>query len=454
MEQFLGLPPIASEHGIEVDHLLVLLHWLMLILFVGWTSYFLYALIRFRKKSQPVANYVGTKSKIVLYLALAIAIFEVVLDVAYSVPVWEKRINEFPSEKEATVVRIVAEQFAWNIHYPGPDGIFGKTSLNLIDPDNPLGLDRNDPGAKDDIITINQLNVPVNKPVIVRLTSKDVIHSLNLPFLRLKQDAIPGMMIPLWFMPNKTTAEIQQTLAHKVQLKPFIEKTKSVTIPPEQTLSISGSALDGFVLTQDAIDNTGASILSAGELLNSDNVKRLIENNVTSVKAREVAQLDKYLSTQEIKDKDGNPVLMKGEPMMEEAVTRAMKAGATQLSVRPSAKLDTYVAMEEYKDNSGNVILEKNGFVDDAIIDKLVEAGIMEITISTSTPTEIACAQLCGLGHYRMRGYMIIQTPEEFNAWMTEQLSSLQPVEEPVDSTSMMTDSTTISTETPQENNQ
>ncbi|MBI3194829.1 MAG: hypothetical protein HYZ34_10250 [Ignavibacteriae bacterium] len=454
MEQFLGLPPIASEHGAAVDHLIVLLHWLMLILFIGWTSFFLYALVRFRKGSHPVANYLGTKSKIVIYLALAIAVFEVVLDVAYSVPVWDKRIEEFPAEKDATVVRVIAEQFAWNIHYPGPDGIFGKTSVDLIDSDNPLGLDRNDPAAKDDIMTINQMNIPVNKPVIVRLSSKDVIHSFNLPYMRLKQDAIPGMMIPLWFQPTKTTAEIQQTLAHKVQLKPFVEKTKSVSIPSEQTVSINGSAMDEFVLTQDAMDNTGTTILSAGDLLNDENVKRLTESQITSVKAREIALLDKFLSTQELKDKEGNAVLMKGEMMTEEAVTRAMKTGATQLSVRPSSKLDTYIAMEEYKDNSGNLILEKNGFVDDAIIDKLVEAGIYEIIIAPSTPTEIACAQLCGLGYYRMRGYMTIQTPEEFSAWLTEQLSSLQPVEEPIDSTSIMTDSTTISTETPQEKNQ
>ncbi|GEM_PF-109594 len=447
MEQFLGLPPIASEHGVEVDRLIVIIHWLMLILFVGWTSFYLFTLFRFRKSAHPKASYVGSKSKMVIYLALAVAVVEVVFDLAFSVPVWDKRIEEFPPENEATVVRIVAEQFAWNVHYPGKDGIFGKTSIDLITSDNPLGLDRTDPGAKDDIMTINQFNIPVDKPVIIRLTSKDVIHSFNLPYMRLKQDVIPGMMIPVWFQPIKTTAEIQQTLTHTVGLKPFVEKSFSFTIPSEQTLTMNGKAMDDFILTQDALDASGASILSAGDILNDENVKRLAESQITSVKARTLAHLDKYLSTQEIKDKEGNPSLTKGEMMSEDAVTRAMKAGVSQVTVRPSAKLDTFLSMQEYKDNTGTVLLEKNGFIDDAVIDKLVAAGINEISIAPSTPTEIACAQLCGLGHYRMRGYMTIMTRTEYDAWIAEQEASLQPEEStPVDSTTTSMSDTTATT--------
>ncbi len=437
MEHFLGLPPIASEHGIAVDHLIVIIHWLMLILFVGWTSFYLFTLFRFRKSANPNANYKGAKVKIVIYLALAVAVVEVVFDLAFSVPVWDKRINEFPSEKEATVVRIVAEQFAWNIHYPGPDGIFGKTSIDLITSDNPLGLDRTDPAAMDDITTINQFNIPVNKPVIIRLTSKDVIHSFNLPYMRLKQDVIPGMMIPIWFQPIKTTAEIQQLLIRKVALKPFVDQSINVSIPTEQSLTLTGKTMDEYLLTQDALDASGASVLSAGEILNDENVKHLAESQITTVKARSLAHLDKYLSTQDIKDNNGNPALTKGEQMSEDAVTRAMKAGVNQVTVRPSAKLDTFLAMEDYKDSGGNMILEKNGFVDDAVIDKLVAAGINEISIAPSTPTEIACAQLCGLGHYRMRGYMTIMTPQDYDAWVAEQEAALQPA------TSTPTDSTT-----------
>ena len=96
-----------------------------------------------------------------------------------------------------------SEQFAWNIHYPGPDGMFGRTEVTRVAADNPLGLDRRDPAAKDDITTINQLNLPVDRPVLVHLSSKDVIHSFGLFEMRVKQDAVPGLDIPVWFIPNK-----------------------------------------------------------------------------------------------------------------------------------------------------------------------------------------------------------------------------------------------------------
>ena len=108
---------------------------------------------------------------------------------------------------------MVGEQFAWNIHYPGPDGKFGRTDIKLVSADNPLGLDRTDPNAKDDITTINQLNLPVDRPVLVHLSSKDVIHSFGLYEMRVKQDAIPGMNIPVWFIPNRVRRVRDRLLA-------------------------------------------------------------------------------------------------------------------------------------------------------------------------------------------------------------------------------------------------
>ena len=74
---------------------------------------------------------------------------------------------------------------------------------------NPLGLDRADPVAKDDVTTLNQLYLPANRPVILKLRSKDVIHSFGVPEFRVKQDAIPGLTIPIWFVPDVTTAEMR-----------------------------------------------------------------------------------------------------------------------------------------------------------------------------------------------------------------------------------------------------
>jgi cytochrome c oxidase subunit II len=203
MLNWLGMPIQASTHAAELDHMSVLVHWLMLVLFVGWGFYFLYVLFRFRKGANPRANYEGAKGKISKGLEIGIVIAEMVLLVFYAIPAWATRVGQLPSETEATVVRVVGEQFAWNVHYPGPDGKFGRTDINLINADNPLGLDRRDPAAKDDVTTINQLNLPVDRPVLVHLSSKDVIHSFGLYEMRVKQDAVPGMTIPVWFIPNR-----------------------------------------------------------------------------------------------------------------------------------------------------------------------------------------------------------------------------------------------------------
>jgi cytochrome c oxidase subunit 2 len=204
MLDWLGLPVAGSAHAADVDEIMVLVHWLMLTLFAGWAVFFAYVLVRFRRRAQPVAMYEGMRGHWSAWVEGAVLAAEIGLLAFFSVPVWSARVDAFPEEAQSTVVRVVAEQFAWNVHYPGPDGRFGRTDPGLLGPENPLGLDRDDPAAKDDITTINQLNLPVGKPVIVHLSSKDVIHSFALPEMRVKQDAIPGIVQPVWFTPTET----------------------------------------------------------------------------------------------------------------------------------------------------------------------------------------------------------------------------------------------------------
>jgi len=203
--KYFNLPVNASAHGHEVDMIIYLVHIVMLILFVGWGIFFIVALFKFRKKKNPTANYTGITSHFTTWIEVGIIIIETVLLVGFSVPFWAKQVNAFPKRTDVIEVRVVAEQFAWNIHYSGPDGIFGKTDIQYFDEQlNALGLDPNDANGKDDITTINQLHLPIGKPAIIHLTSKDVIHSFSLPVMRVKQDIIPGMSIPTWFTPTKT----------------------------------------------------------------------------------------------------------------------------------------------------------------------------------------------------------------------------------------------------------
>jgi cytochrome c oxidase subunit II len=247
MLTYLGLPAQASSHAEELDHMLSLVHWLMLVLFIGWGIYFIYVLFRFRRGANPVANYTGAKGKISKGTEVAVAIVEVILLVGYAFPAWATRVKALPSENEALVVRVVGEQFAWNVQYHGPDGKFGRTDVKLVTADNPLGLDKSDPAAKDDVTTINQLNVPVGRPILVRLSTKDVIHSFGLYEMRVKQDAIPGMDTPVWFIPTVTTDEMRQRLN-----KPDFD----YEITCSQLCGLGHFRMRGFVTVQSQADFT------------------------------------------------------------------------------------------------------------------------------------------------------------------------------------------------------
>jgi cytochrome c oxidase subunit 2 len=210
MTEWLGLPPLATAHGGQIDNLIGWIHIFMLILFVGWGGFFLYAIVRFRQSRNPVADYKGVTSKGSTYSEIGVAVVEAILLLGFAIPLWATRVEGLPPERESLVVQVTGEQFAWNIHYAGPDRVFGRTDIKLLDlQSNPLGLDRSDPAAKDDVTTVNQLYLPVNKPIIVNLRSKDVIHSFGVPEFRVKQDAVPGFTIPIWFIPNVTTAEMR-----------------------------------------------------------------------------------------------------------------------------------------------------------------------------------------------------------------------------------------------------
>jgi cytochrome c oxidase subunit II len=203
MMKFLGLPELASVHGQQVDNLILYVHLLMGALFVGWLSYFLYTIFRFNKKSNPKADYAGVKSHASTYVEGAVAVVEAVLLIGFAVPLWAKVADDLP--KNATVIRLTAEQFAWNSRYPGPDGVFGKQDLKFVSGDNPLGIDASDPAGKDDMVgPLNEMAVPLGLPVVVHCMSKDVIHSFKINPLRVTQDAIPGLSIPIWFQPTKT----------------------------------------------------------------------------------------------------------------------------------------------------------------------------------------------------------------------------------------------------------
>lgn len=198
-----GLPEQASAEALVIDQGISIIHWAMVIMFILWGGYFAYCLIAYRQRPGQRAIYPEPSHTTTMVPEILVIIFEVILLAAYALPKWTEMKFTPPKESESTVVRIVAEQFAWNVHYPGDDGKFGKTDPARINMNNPVGLDREDPAAADDIILANEMYVPLGRKVLMYLSSKDVIHDFFVPEFRVKQDIVPGLRIPLWFEPTK-----------------------------------------------------------------------------------------------------------------------------------------------------------------------------------------------------------------------------------------------------------
>lgn len=202
--KFLGIPDNYSAHGGQVDHLIDVVHWLMIALFVGWTLFFLFCLFRFRQSVSPKASYTGVKNHISSHLEVGIVILEAVLLLGFAFPLWKDRTDtwETVQERDPVRVRVIGWQFGWTYHYPGEDGVFGRVDPRLMTSNSDPGIDLDDPNALDDFTT-SVLKIPVGRPSILNIGSNDVIHNYAIIPMRIQQDAIPGREIPMWFTPNK-----------------------------------------------------------------------------------------------------------------------------------------------------------------------------------------------------------------------------------------------------------
>jgi cytochrome c oxidase subunit 2 len=203
----IGLPVAASTYAGQVDKSLHILHIGMVAIFVLWSIFFVYCLVRFHRKKTAQAAYHGWKGHASSFVPdAAVLIFELWLIFFLGLPIWSHIKEEFPKPEESNLVEMSAQQFSWGFHYAGPDGKFGRKDSKFVDISNPLALNPEDPAGKDDIVFFNELRVPVNKPTILYMTSKDVIHSFFVPEFRVKQDVVPGMRTPLWFTPTREGA--------------------------------------------------------------------------------------------------------------------------------------------------------------------------------------------------------------------------------------------------------
>lgn len=199
LNKLTGIPEVHSEHGKMVDHMLELVHWFMLLLFIGWSIFLVITIWRGYHKRNPKANYHGVQSHASSHLEIGVIITEVILLLGFAFPLWAQRVDQFPDPDVR--VHAWAEQFGWNFHYAGADGKFGTTDRFLIGSQNPIGLDPEDPNSMDDIV-VRDLVLPNRKKIEINVTSKDVIHNLALKTMRIAQDADPGKFSRMWFVPT------------------------------------------------------------------------------------------------------------------------------------------------------------------------------------------------------------------------------------------------------------
>ncbi|MCC5943463.1 MAG: cytochrome c oxidase subunit II [Bernardetiaceae bacterium] len=206
------LPEAASEHGGAID----MLFWVttgvvFFVFFVTHCLLFFFPYLYSYKEGKK-AEFLVHDNRLELAWTVVPAIVLTILVVS-GWTVWSEITD--PAPEDSVEIEIVGRQFGWNTRYAGPDGKIGKHNFRKIDATNGLGLDFEADAANNDDFVANELVLPKGKNVLLKIRSRDVLHSVFLPHFRLKMDAVPGQPTQFWFKPIYTTEEMRQRLAEK-----------------------------------------------------------------------------------------------------------------------------------------------------------------------------------------------------------------------------------------------
>ena len=199
--------PVASEHGVITDNLF----WLTMIVCVGAFSVIFVVMFWFAFKYQYKEGRKATflvDNHILELVWTGVPAVVMALLIFKGLETWNAITD--PASKEAEVIELVAQQFAWTARYPGNDKQLGKIDFRLIDnTGNEFGLNlADDPNCYDDF-KAQELHLPKGKEVLLKIRAKDVLHSVYLPHFRVKMDAVPGMSTHFKFVPTKSTADMR-----------------------------------------------------------------------------------------------------------------------------------------------------------------------------------------------------------------------------------------------------
>ena len=200
------LPPASSVHGAEIDGLMQVSMTLILVVFFALTPMLFYFAYKYRGKKENTAYFFAHNNRLEVAWTVIPTIVLTAL-IIYGLRTWDRAMN--PDVSDATVIEVYSKQFDWTARYSGADNILGDANFRLVEGRNTLGVDINDEKAADDII-VREVHLPVNKPVLLKFRSRDVIHSAFLPHFRVQMNCVPGLSTEFAFTPTKTTAEMKE----------------------------------------------------------------------------------------------------------------------------------------------------------------------------------------------------------------------------------------------------
>jgi cytochrome c oxidase subunit 2 len=193
--------------GHEIDFIFYLILWLTGVTAVAVFSVMVYFLVKYRARPGiPAIHSHGNNTLEVIWTTIPVFIFLALA--IYGNEQWtQMRLRTPPAD--ALPVAVVGEQFGWNVRYPGADGKLAKMVASKVGKDNPFGVDPADPDGMDDFTTYNDIVFPLNRPVRLYLSSKDVIHAFYVPEFRLYQDMVPGRVYDFVWLKAEATGNFQ-----------------------------------------------------------------------------------------------------------------------------------------------------------------------------------------------------------------------------------------------------
>ena len=199
------LPPASSLHGAEIDSLMKVSMTLILIVFFALTPMLFFFAYKYRGKKGNTAYFFSHNNKLEVVWTVVPTIILTAL-IIFGLRTWDRAMN--PDLSQASIIEVYSKQFDWTARYAGDDNVLGQSSYLLVKGKNTLGVDMLDEQSSDDIIT-REVHLPVNKPVLLKFRSRDVIHSAFLPHFRVQMNCVPGLSTQFGFTPTKTTEEMK-----------------------------------------------------------------------------------------------------------------------------------------------------------------------------------------------------------------------------------------------------